>query len=103
MKQLTENPVQNDSVIIAVNGSGRMSIHSFIGSFSGEAAHELFENVKQANDDREFDFPPHTYWQVGVEYDDGDPSVGLPALGHILDASRMVQLPWAGQNHPEIF
>lgn len=78
----------DDSVILHVNSQGEALPHVFVGNFTGPAAIGAFLDL-QRNPPQ---YPPLTFWQVPLEFDSGDASVGQPGEGYYLDHERAA--PW---------
>lgn len=88
-----EQPTINNSVVIRVLSSGRALVHTFVGSFSGEAVEDIFADLKN----EPLVLPAPSFWQFPVEYDGGDSDVGLDAQGYMLARYSGVQLHWRSE------
>lgn len=71
----------NSAVIVKVNSRGRLLLVRTVGDFTGDAIHGVLADLERGGGD----VVPGSIWQVPVVEDHGDPDVGLPPLGWVLD------------------
>lgn len=71
----------NRAVIVWMNYQGKLVLMRTLGDFSGDAIVDVLADLARGD----IDVALKTAWRVPLEYDAGDPSVGLAALGYVLD------------------
>lgn len=74
----------NRAVIVKVGPRGQLQLVRTLGDFTGAAIFDLLADLERGGGE----VAPGSLWTVPLEEDHGDPDVGLPALGWVLDWDR---------------
>lgn len=79
----------NQKVIVEVDRQDVPRIAQFVGTWEAQAVDEVRADLEGCGGE----WPARSRWEIDAEYDGGDPSVGLPEVGHVLNFDSARPLP----------